>query len=94
MANEKHPLEEILDLLAKECEKTDNLEELMKLLKEDLKKEEEPKEEELKEGAPVIGPLPFHQILSCVLKNAEFAGKEMGFWRESKPEEVYYISYV
>lgn len=95
MDSKKHPLEEALDLLAKECEKMDNFEELMEVLKKDLKKEESKKEEEeQKEEAPVIGPLPFHEILKCVLLNAEVTGKEMAFWRESKPEEVFYISYV
>lgn len=94
MDSKKHPLEEALDLLAKECEKMDNFEELMELLKKDLKKEEPKKEEEQKEEAPVIGPLPFHEILKCVLMNAEVTGEEMAFWRESKPEEVFYISYV
>lgn len=76
----------LLDQIQQEL---DAVNEELNAVNEELKKEEEQKEE-----APVIGPLPFHEILKCVLLNAKVTGKEMAFWRESKPEEVFYISYV
>lgn len=79
--------DEIFKRTLKELE--DQIQQELDAVNEELKKEEEQKEE-----APVIGPLPFHEILKCVLLNAEVTGKEMAFWRESKPEEVFYISYV
>lgn len=103
-------IEEILNMIAeavKEAEKQKNKAAKDEIFKRTLKEledqiqqeldavnEELKKEEEQKEEAPVIGPLPFHEILKCVLLNAEVTGKEMAFWRESKPEEVFYISYV
>lgn len=79
--------DEIFKRTLKELE--DQIQQELDAVNEELKKEEEQKEE-----APVIGPLPFHEILKCVLLNAEVTGKEMALWRESKPEEVFYISYV
>ena len=79
--------DEIFKRTLKELE--DQIQQELDAVNEELKKEEEQKEE-----APVIGPLPFHEILKCVLLNAKVTGKEMAFWREAKPEEVFYISYV
>ena len=79
--------DEIFKRTLKELE--DQIQQELNAVNEELKKEEEQKEE-----APVIGPLPFHEILKCVLMNAEVTGEEMAFWKESKPEEVFYISYV
>ena len=103
-------IEEVLNMIAeavKEAEKQKNKAAKDEIFKRTLKElegkiqqeldavnEELKKEEEQKEEATVIGPLPFHEILRCVLLNAEVIGKDMAFWRESKPGEVFYISYV
>lgn len=98
-------IEEVLNMIAeavKEAEKQKNkaakdeiFKRILKELEDQIQQELDAVKEELKkEEAPVIGPLPFHEILKCVLLNAEVTGKEMAFWRESKPEEVFYISYV
>lgn len=95
-------IEEVLNMIAeavKEAEKQKNKAAKDKIFKrtllDQIQQELDAVNEELKkEEAPVIGPLPFHEILKCVLLNAEVTGKEMAFWRESKPEEVFYISYV